>query len=374
MIERIKVLPLAGLRRDYALQMRELADKKAQDRSEEHKANIALLFSDENPVWPKALPPAKACWDGREAWIWDGFQRLEVAEKLGCVNVPVMIRDGTRQDAAWLACSANASHGLPRTVEDLHRAIQAAIALKPGLPCRNYASHIGCHHDTVKKWIDRHGLTQQFPTLNKGQEKSTLVTVTKVDNEGGKLEDKKPDREPGEDDGDFDDIEAPGGGGVTLPEPVEDDEHQGESDSSAAQSFGLDELGLPIPGEAGQKAFEIRDLMSTARYHIAELAKLIDQIGHHAGGELLRSHYLKLQCETRNGKQVEKLHAMDLENLKRELVHWQPYAGTCPVCRDKPSDKCKVCYGLPYVTKFAWEHSPEKASKALLCQKQEDAA
>jgi hypothetical protein len=60
-----------------------------------------------------------------------------------------------------------------------------------------------------------------------------------------------------------------------------------------------------------------------------------------------------------NGETVERFHSHDLENLRKELKHWQPYASVCPHCRTAPKESCRVCRGLPYVVKSAFERCPK---------------
>jgi hypothetical protein len=49
--------------------------------------------------------------------VWDGFHRAAAA-KLAGVSLLVEVQPGKRQDAEWLALSANQKHGLRRTKAD----------------------------------------------------------------------------------------------------------------------------------------------------------------------------------------------------------------------------------------------------------------
>ncbi len=52
-----------------------------------------------------------------QIYVWDGFHRAAAAKQAG-IPVLVEVQPGTRQDAEWLALSANQKHGLRRTKAD----------------------------------------------------------------------------------------------------------------------------------------------------------------------------------------------------------------------------------------------------------------
>lgn len=60
------------------------------------------------------MPPLRAVSDGRVAWLWDGFLRIEALKTLlgkhRIERVDCMMRRGTREDAMLLAAGANAEH------------------------------------------------------------------------------------------------------------------------------------------------------------------------------------------------------------------------------------------------------------------------
>ncbi len=81
-----------------------------------------------------AFPPVEAVYDGSEYWVWDGFHRL-AAFRAALLKHPAQmapdvrarVRPGTRRDAVLLAAGANADHGLPRTVDDKRRTVDALL-------------------------------------------------------------------------------------------------------------------------------------------------------------------------------------------------------------------------------------------------------
>lgn len=78
------------------------------------------------------LPPIDVVYDGVDYWLWDGWHRLDAAIEAGVDTITANVVEGTREDAAMLAVSANAKHGLRRTNADKRRAVQLALRLEKG--------------------------------------------------------------------------------------------------------------------------------------------------------------------------------------------------------------------------------------------------
>ena len=60
------------------------------------------------------LPPVTVYFDGADYWLADGFHRFAACEELGCTDIPVDIRHGTKQEALLFSLGADATHGKPR--------------------------------------------------------------------------------------------------------------------------------------------------------------------------------------------------------------------------------------------------------------------
>lgn len=96
------------------------------------------------------LPPMEAVIDADGVcWLWDGFHRLDAYRRRGASAAPVSVRNGTLNDARWLACAANASHGLPRSNEDKRAAVVLALKTRPDASDRAIADHVGVSPTTV---------------------------------------------------------------------------------------------------------------------------------------------------------------------------------------------------------------------------------
>jgi hypothetical protein len=96
------------------------------------------------------LPPAKATFDGRYYWVWDGFYTCRAREVLGLPDVECQVTDGTVADARWLALGANQKHGLRRADADVRRAVAAALRARPWQTNLQIAEHCGVDRETVR--------------------------------------------------------------------------------------------------------------------------------------------------------------------------------------------------------------------------------
>ena len=74
------------------------------------------------------LPPVTVFNDGGTYWLADGFHRVNATKRIGCLDIEVDLRVGTRRDAMLHSFGANATHGLRRTNDDKRRAIVAMLS------------------------------------------------------------------------------------------------------------------------------------------------------------------------------------------------------------------------------------------------------
>lgn len=329
-----------------------------------HVDDLAELFGDEG-VWPESLPPCVVFHDGADYFLADGHHRYQAAQEAGCAEIPCEVRQGDRTAALWCAIGANGAHGLKRSNEDKRRAVLLAYQLDNTLSDREIARRARVSPDMVNYTL--RPLRAKNPLSDSDSAATPIDYPSPADNTVNHA-------------GAAPSPEAATPTSAAAPAPdVRTDARGRKMDVSrigksrpatpapatAAAPRGLDEMGEPIPSAASQKAFAALDLFSQAETLCKQLAKLIDTIGKSSGGELLRAHYLKLKCETRDGKLIEHLRAVDLENLRRELKHWRPHAATCPRCGDTPKQLCKVCCGLPYVIEAHFERSGKGLAVAM---------
>lgn len=83
--------------------------------------------------------------------VWDGFQRIEANTEAGISDIAVLVRKGTYEDAVWMSCSANKSHGLRRSAEDKRKSVTSALMLERThkMSDRQIAEHCGASPSTV---------------------------------------------------------------------------------------------------------------------------------------------------------------------------------------------------------------------------------
>ena len=132
-----EIVPLVRIQVNPALQCRTGLDSGAVDDFAE------AYRRGEN------LPPVDLYDVGGELVPVDGFHRIAAASLSGLETVRANIYKGDMTAAAWHAAGANRTHGVRRTTADKHKAVEAALVLKPGLSDREIARHTGTAPGTV---------------------------------------------------------------------------------------------------------------------------------------------------------------------------------------------------------------------------------
>jgi hypothetical protein len=101
-------------------------DGATQPRAAIHEPTVAeYAEAIENGT---VLPPVTVFNDGGTYWLADGFHRVAATKRIGCLDIEVDLRVGTRRDAMLHSFGANATHGLRRTNDDKRRAIVALLS------------------------------------------------------------------------------------------------------------------------------------------------------------------------------------------------------------------------------------------------------
>jgi hypothetical protein len=117
-----------------------------------------------------------------ELFIGDGWHRLKAAKQNCYQSFPAEVRPGGLAEAADHALSANASHGKPRTREDIRRIVKMACRRHPGLSNRQIATLCAVDDKTVA--------THRGSCGNSAPEK-------RIGADGKSYPAAKPKREPG---------------------------------------------------------------------------------------------------------------------------------------------------------------------------------
>lgn len=132
--------------------------------------------------------------DGETKWLYAGFHRIQAAQEAGLEHFEAEVREGTRLDAEYLACTENAIHGVPRTREEKWAAVERALRLRPDKSGREIARDLKVGHTFVEKV--RKSLTGIDSSENQERTYTTkhgTVATMKTGNIGVKPEAELPD-------------------------------------------------------------------------------------------------------------------------------------------------------------------------------------
>ena len=73
------------------------------------------------------LPPVTAFFDGVVYWLADGFHRYHAHRRVGRETMAVDVHDSGLREAILYSVGANTEHGLRRTNEDKHKAVETLL-------------------------------------------------------------------------------------------------------------------------------------------------------------------------------------------------------------------------------------------------------
>lgn len=132
----LKTVARKDITLDKQLQHRSKLQDLGDNGAVEHYATVyreALKAGLANP-----LPPVEVIEDTEDGtlWLYDGFQRLGAYQIEGVKEIPANVRKGTFADALMLSLSQNSENSvLPRTKDDMRRAVFALLDNAPVLAC-----------------------------------------------------------------------------------------------------------------------------------------------------------------------------------------------------------------------------------------------
>lgn len=136
------------IKRDQRFQMRKKTDPSTIKR-------YMTIYQAE-----KAMPPVKIGLIEGVPHLIDGWHRLAALEALGEEKAAALVIECGKQQALWLAASANLEHGLPLKAAELRAVFQALVQTKKHrdargrlLSYRNIGQIIGKPHTTIRHWM-----------------------------------------------------------------------------------------------------------------------------------------------------------------------------------------------------------------------------
>lgn len=102
----------------------------------------------------ETFPPIDTVFDGTTYFAWDGSHRVHAARKAGKTSIRANVTKGTADDARWLACGANRSHGLKRSNADKERAVKVALSMAHAAEMTDgaIADHCGVSREMVRQY------------------------------------------------------------------------------------------------------------------------------------------------------------------------------------------------------------------------------
>ncbi|MBP8291456.1 MAG: ParB N-terminal domain-containing protein [Caldilineaceae bacterium] len=150
-----RTLSLNQIRRDGGTQPREGIDW-------DHVKDMQQALAD-----GAALPAISVIYDGADYWLWDGFHRWHAYANNGKLEIPVVISQGTQDDAQWESFAANQAHGLKRTPSEKERAIRGALKhpKSAGMSNMAIAKHLGVSDKTVAQYREKMELSSEIPKI-----------------------------------------------------------------------------------------------------------------------------------------------------------------------------------------------------------------
>lgn len=326
-----KLIPLDKIRMDGDAQTRvEIDEDTVREYQQSYSAGLTL-------------PPIRVLSDGKEHWPYDGFHRILAATRAGMKAIPCEVQKGTKEEARWLACSANQGHGLKRSNEDKQCAVATALRLKPKHSDNAIAAHCG--------------VSQPFVSSVR---KSLITVISEVDTKerigtDGKTRPVKATKKKAQ----SAKASATENGHAEPPTP------QTQPEPAPAPAVSLDECDLPIPAELEAVFLEVQRFDECERL-LNAAQKLMGDLASGPAG----IHLSKGMASSR-GKDKTKLQSNDIANALTELRFCRPFVCACPYCLDDPKKDCQCCRGKGWTTKSFWKEAADDLKEAARVMRKE---
>lgn len=314
-----------------------------------------------------AMPDIRVVWDGKDFWPWDGFHRIKGAEKAKLKELEAEIRDGTLEEARWLALSANTTHGLRRSNEDKRRAVELALRQKPDLSDNAIAQHVGVDNKTVAAIRSLLEASSEIPKIEE-----------RIDIKGTKRPSKKTSGSKTKSAGDLtESVRSPAGNN----DKHEDNGQQTESENTPPPPQ-LDPFGIAIPDDK-RDVFDpaAEEMRKDALSLVRKLSDLVNDYAHTRAGEFFRED---LKHESHDGETF-RYRSNELHHLKFNLEKLAPHCCVCPYChaegkgrynrKHKGQESCGCCHGRGWVPARVFDKAnglPSECREAVEALREEE--
>lgn len=280
------------------------------------------------------LPPLDVVFDGEHYWVWDGLHRHHAAARAGAEAVPCHVRAGTVEDARWLACGANRSHGVKRTNADKRRAVEMALGLRPDMSDRAIAEWCGVDHKTVSAARASGEIPQMATrTVTRGG-----TTYTQDTSAIGKREPQPPAAPP------------PATAATAATSAGDEGDATEEAESSPAKDEATDAAAEDDPGPTDEGGVALPPQAVEAFALVPELRKACRALDE-ASREIERLGKSPLGRHINWQSAQQSLAAVKSSVWQRRPAH------VCPYCRGGQAD-CQGCRGCGWVTAPTYKAAP----------------
>lgn len=296
------------------------------------------------------LPPMEAVKDADGTlWLWDGFHRKAAYEAQEIILAAVRVRDGTLEEARWLACGANARHGLRRTDADKRRAAEMALALHPEMSNRQLADHCAVSEGLVRSARESTAHNAQLRTGKDGKTR--------------KMPQKPEPAAPSPEEEAAEQAEAERVAKEWAGSPLHPPATEADNEAHKASQPMVDEFGQAVP-EAFAVAYgggtALEQLLSALRACEREVTRLCK-----SGA----APHLRKACRQKgDGQGSEQWLLEPLRSAVTAVRLSIPYT-ICPHCWDAlpgvASADCAACCGSGVVPKDAFERTHESLRHAV---------
>jgi hypothetical protein len=138
-------------------------DPSVQSRTKTHPGYVQEFG--EAMVGGAVFPPVVVFFDGKTYWLADGFHRHAGAALVGIAKLRAEVRRGSHRDAVVYSAGANIKFSIPRTPEDVRRAIYLLFEDPEcwGWTDRRIGDHCGVAGHTVKLHRMRYAQDRDLP-------------------------------------------------------------------------------------------------------------------------------------------------------------------------------------------------------------------
>lgn len=270
------------------------------------------------------FPPIDVFADGNRYLLADGFHRVHAATRAGLKSMEAEIHSGTRADCIRFALGTNVRHGLRRSNQDKHRAVEIALREFPKLSNRAIAELCSVDESLAREIRPKQEIRCGNPAPEK-QETTCGIPAPeiRIGRDGKEYTIPPPPQ-------------------VIPPPPLAKAATKKEKDPEVRDKtdWVIPVSRLPL----WNRSQEVQDMLTT----ISKIKCLLEK-----AEESKDVLYAEVQFGTAVPL-LEQVYSL----VKRAL----PYA-VCPTCQGRASEQCVFCKGRGIISDFMWDRVPREVKE-----------